>query len=57
MHFGSLLLAGVVGIAAMFLQDFGARMLWNHGSNHCDPPATAISFGTFILNMIKQLVG
>lgn len=56
MHFGSLLLAGVVGILAMFLQDFGARLFWNHGSNHWDPPATGIAFGTFILNMIKQVV-
>jgi hypothetical protein len=57
MHFGSLLLAGLVGIGAIFLQDIGARLLWNHGSNHCDPPAIGIAFGTLILNMIKQVVG
>lgn len=56
LHFGNILLAGLVGIAAMFLQDYMARMFWNHGSNHCDPPALAIALGTFILNMIKQVV-
>jgi hypothetical protein len=41
----------------MFLQDFSGRLFWNHGSNHWDPPATAIAFGTFILNVIKDLMG
>ena len=53
LHFGSILLGGIVGIGAIFLQDYLARLFWNHGSNHCDPPALGISFGTFILNMIK----
>lgn len=56
MHFDYLLLAGVVGILAMFLQDWCARLFWNHGSNHCDPPATSIAIGTFVLNMIKDIV-
>ena len=50
LHFGSLLLAGLVGIAAAFLQELMARMFWNHGSDHIDPPALAIALGTFLLN-------
>ena len=56
LHFGSILLSGIVGIGAIFLQDYMARLFYNHGSNHWDPPATAIAIGTFILNMIKQAV-
>ena len=55
MHFGSILIAGFVGIGAIFLQDLMGRMFWNHGSNHVDPPACAIATGTFILNNINKL--
>ena len=55
--FGSLLLAGVVGLLAGALQEIMARMFWNHGSNHVDPPACAIAIGTLMLNSIKQILG
>jgi len=55
MHFDSILIAGFVGIGAIFLQDLMGRMFWNHGSNHVDPPACAIATGTFILNNINRL--
>ncbi len=54
LHFGSLLVAGLVGIAAAFLQELCARMFWNHASDHLDPPAAAIALGTFILNTIHN---
>jgi hypothetical protein len=56
LHFGSILVAGIVGILATFLQDLMARMFWNHGSNHVDPPATAIAFGTLILNVVHKFI-
>lgn len=56
LHFGSLFIAGLVGIGAAFLQELAARMFWNHGSNHVDPPAVAIAVGTFLLNLAKTYV-
>ncbi len=55
--FGSLLLSGIIGILAGVLQEIMARMFWNHGSNHIDPPACAIALGTLMLNIIKQVMG
>lgn len=49
---GSLLAAGIVGMLAALLQEIGARMFYNHGSSHIDPPAVAIALGTFVLNML-----
>ena len=54
--FGSIIIAGIVGILAAFLQDYMARMLWNHGSNHIDPPACAIAVGTLILNVVHKFI-
>lgn len=53
MHFGSLLVAGVVGLLAGLLQELLARMFWNHGSTHIDPPAFGIAVGTLLLNLAK----
>lgn len=55
--FGSMLVAGIVGILAGVLQEIMARMFWNHGSNHVDPPACAIAVGTLMLNSIKHFMG
>ena len=38
-------------------QELMARMFWNHGSNHVDPPAVAIAFGTLALNLANKVVG
>ncbi|MBM9512631.1 hypothetical protein [Desulfogranum marinum] len=54
--FDSILIAGVVGILAALLQELMARLFWNHGSNHIDPPACAIAVGTFIINMVSKVV-
>jgi len=56
LYFGNILVAGIVGILATFLQDLMARMFWNHGSNHVDPPAAAIAVGTLILNVVHKFV-
>jgi len=51
--FGSLMVAGIVGLLAGLLQELGARTMWNHGSTHIDPPAFGIAVGTMVLNLIK----
>ena len=53
LYFGNILIAGLVGVCAALLQELMARMFWNHGSNHIDPPAAAIAVGTLMLNIIK----
>ncbi|SDL52721.1 hypothetical protein SAMN05660337_3200 [Maridesulfovibrio ferrireducens] len=53
LYFGNILIAGMVGACAALLQELMARMFWNHGSNHVDPPAAAIAVGTLMLNLIK----
>lgn len=49
---GSLLMAGIGGIFGAFLQELGARMFYNHGNNHFDPPAVTVAFGSFILAIL-----
>jgi hypothetical protein len=56
MHFGSLLVAGIVGLTAGLLQELLARMFWNHGSTHIDPPAFGIAVGTLLLNLAKAAI-
>ncbi|CCO23396.1 hypothetical protein [Maridesulfovibrio hydrothermalis] len=53
LYFGNIMIAGLVGASAALLQELMARMFWNHGSNHVDPPAAAIAVGTLMLNIIK----
>lgn len=57
LHFGSIVAAAVAGVGAGFLQELMARMFYNHGSDHIDPPATAIAFGTLILNVVHKVLG
>jgi hypothetical protein len=52
MHTGNLLFAGIAGLLAALIQELMARMFYNHGSSHIDPPATAILVGTLILNCL-----
>lgn len=54
--FHSLLLAALVGVLAGLLQELMARMMWNHGSSHIDPPAGAIAVGTLILNLANGFI-
>lgn len=52
--FNSLALAAIVGVLAGLLQELVARVMWNHGSTHIDPPAGAIAIGTLILNLMAK---
>jgi hypothetical protein len=54
--FGSLAAAAVVGVLAGLLQEMAARMMWNHGATHIDPPAGAIAVGTLILNLTHGFI-
>ncbi|MDR3363164.1 MAG: hypothetical protein LBO64_10075 [Desulfovibrio sp.] len=49
---GSLLVSIAAGIGAAFLQELMARLFYNHGSDHVDPPASAIAVGIFIYSFI-----
>lgn len=54
---GSVIAAGIAGVFTAFLQELMARMFYNHGSNHIDPPAMAAVVGTLILNLVLPLIG
>jgi hypothetical protein len=49
---GSPVIGVIAGVLAAVLQEFCARLFYNHASTHIDPPATAICFGTLILNLL-----
>jgi len=49
---GSPVVGVIAAVLGAILQEFCARLFWNHGSTHIDPPATAICFGTLILNLL-----
>jgi len=51
---GSLIVAAIVGVLASELQELIARMFWNHGRGHIDPPATTIAVGFIILNLLLK---
>jgi hypothetical protein len=53
----AILMGGPVGILYTLLQELMARLFYNHGSNHVDPPACAIATGTLVLNSIKHFIG
>ncbi|MDR0356381.1 MAG: hypothetical protein LBJ64_11720 [Deltaproteobacteria bacterium] len=52
LYTGSLIGAVIGGIFGAFLQELCARLFVNHASDHLDPPAAGIAFGTLILNVI-----
>jgi hypothetical protein len=54
---GAILLGALVGVLFTLLQELMARLFYNHGSNHIDPPACAIAAGTLVLNSIKHFIG
>jgi len=49
---GSVPVAVFAGVLAAIVQEFMARLFYNHGSTHIDPPATAILFCTLIVNLL-----
>ena len=55
--FNSLIVAALVGVLAGLLQELVARVMWNHGSTHIDPPAGAIAVGTLLLNLAAKGFG
>jgi hypothetical protein len=57
LYTGSLVVAGVVGLLGGLLQEGLARLSWNHGSTHIDPPAFGIAVGTLLLNLAKAAIG
>lgn len=53
MYTGSIAVAAIAGILMWLLQELMARLFVNHASNSfCDPPASAIAFGTFFINIL-----
>ena len=47
------ILFGILGgIMGMAVQEFGARVFWNHGGNHIDPPAFSIAVNTLFINIL-----
>lgn len=46
---GSLLCGVFGGVMGMAVQEFGARVFWNHGGNHIDPPAFSIAINTLVI--------
>ncbi len=47
----SLVVAMVFGVCAAFIQELTARMFYNHGSNHLDPPAAGIALSTLLMQL------
>jgi len=55
MYTGSIVAAAVTGVLMWLLQELMARLFVNHASNSfCDPPASAIAFGTFFVNILLK---
>jgi len=52
LYTGSIVAAGLMGLLVPFLQELMARLIYNHGSSHIDPPAAAIAVGTLIMNLL-----
>lgn len=52
------ILFGILGgIMGMAVQEFGARVFWNHGGNHVDPPAFSIAINTLFINILFYYIG
>lgn len=52
------ILFGILGgIMGMAVQEFGARVFWNHGGNHIDPPAFSIAVNTLFINILFSIIG
>ena len=47
------ILGGSMGMA---VQEFGARVFWNHGGNHIDPPAFSIAINTLFINILFSFI-
>ena len=47
----AILFAMLGGLTAVIFQEIGARLFYNHGGNHVDPPAFSIAVNVFIYNI------
>ncbi len=56
LRFDSLIVAAIVGVVSIFVQEFMARLFYNHGSNHIDPPACTTAVGTLVINVVMLAV-
>ena len=56
LYFDSIFLGAIGGIFGAYIQELMARMFYNHGSNHADPPAFGIAVGTLILNLLHNVL-
>jgi hypothetical protein len=54
MHTGSILLGGIAGVVAGIVQEGSARLFYNHGSSHIDPPAVGIAICTLLVNLLMK---
>jgi hypothetical protein len=54
MHTGSILLGGIVAVIAGMVQEASARLFYNHGSSHIDPPSVGIMICTLLINLAMK---
>lgn len=54
MYTGSILAAAIAGVVAGIVQELSARVFYNHGSTHIDPPAVSIMICTFLMSIIMK---
>ncbi len=54
MYTGSILAAAVAGMIAGIVQELSARVFYNHGSTHIDPPAVGIMICTFLMSFLMK---
>jgi peptidoglycan biosynthesis protein MviN/MurJ (putative lipid II flippase) len=54
MYTGSILAAGIAGVIAGIVQEVSARLFYNHGTTHIDPPAVAIAICTLLVNLLMK---
>lgn len=54
MYTGSILAAGIAGVIAGIVQEVSARLFYNHGTTHIDPPSVAIAICTLLVNLLMK---
>ncbi|MDR1656465.1 MAG: hypothetical protein LBT47_02765 [Deltaproteobacteria bacterium] len=52
LYTNSLVGGALSGVLGALTQELSARLFYNHGSDHLDPPAAGIALGVFILNIL-----
>jgi len=49
---GGIIMGGLFGIICALFGEFFQRVFYSHGDTHWDPPAAAITFGTFLIAIL-----